>query len=101
MSSLICDWCLKEFGDNDKSEKAPRMLLCGHTFCSKCLKEKKNQNGGKLICKIDGKEDERDIDNIPFNKIIFDILLKQKEKNQIINKRENTNEKIKYKLNLD
>ena len=33
---LDCCICLEKYND---SLKIPRMLKCGHTFCSSCLKE--------------------------------------------------------------
>jgi len=36
---LKCLICLEEYANNDKSEKAPKILSCGHTFCCKCIKE--------------------------------------------------------------
>ena len=77
MSSLICDICLEDFGDNDKSEKAPKILSCGHTFCCKCIKATMEKNGNQIICSIDRQKDERSFDKIPFNRIIYDLYFKR------------------------
>ena len=85
MSSLTCDICLEEYGDNDKSEKAPKILSCGHTFCSKCIQETMRKNNNEIICSIDRQKDNRPFDQIPFNRIIYDIILKNKEQQNKIN----------------
>lgn len=33
---LECNICLEKYNNKDK---IPRILKCGHTFCTKCLKE--------------------------------------------------------------
>ena len=40
MASLTCDICFEEYGDNDKSEIAPKILSCGHTFVVNVLKRR-------------------------------------------------------------
>ena len=86
--SLTCDICLEEYGDNDKSEKAPKMLMCGHTFCCKCIKETMKRNDNQIICSIDRLKDERKFEKIPFNRLVYDIILKEKEKENTIEKKE-------------
>ena len=81
MSSIVCDICLEDYGDNDKSEKAPKILSCGHTFCCKCIKNKKFRHNNQIICSICRELEERKYDKIPFNRIIYDLILKEKEKN--------------------
>lgn len=80
-SSLVCDICLEEFGDNDKSEKAPKMLSCGHTFCCKCIKNKMFRDNNQIICSICREIEERIYEKIPFNRIIYDLILKEREQN--------------------
>ncbi len=41
MSTLECPICNEDYEDNDKSEKAPKVLSCGHTFCCECIKQKR------------------------------------------------------------
>ena len=83
MSFLFCSSCQKEYGDNDDSENAPKVLSCGHTFCSKCIKEKMIKDN-EIICSIDGTKDERTFEKIPFNRIIYDMILKEREQNNIM-----------------
>ena len=83
MSSLVCNVCSDEFEDNDQSEKAPKILQCGHTFCSKCIKEKMVKNN-EIICLIDRQKDERPFDKIPINRILYDLILKEREEKNII-----------------
>ena len=83
MSFLFCSSCQKEYGDNDDSENAPKVLSCGHTFCSKCIKEKMIKDN-EIICSVDQIKDGRTFENIPFNRIIYDMILKEREQNNII-----------------
>lgn len=93
MASLTCDICFEEYGDNDKSEIAPKILSCGHTFCCKCIKETMKKNNNQIICSIDRINDNRPFDQIPYNRIIYDMILKEKEQKKKIN--------IKPKENYD
>ena len=97
MSSLFCSLCMKKFGDNDDSENAPKVLSCGHTFCCKCIKDKMNNND-EIICSVDGEKDGRPFEKIPFNKLIFDIILKEREQKNIIY--EKPKEKSDFTLNI-
>jgi hypothetical protein len=81
MSSLECSICLEEFGDNDKSEKAPKVLSCGHTFCCKCIKQKLVKANNQIICSFDMKKDNRAFEEIPFNRAIYDLVEEKKQKN--------------------
>ena len=65
MSSLVCDICLEEYGDNDKSEKTPKILSCGHTFCCQCIKLTMKKICNQIICSNDRLKDERPFDKIP------------------------------------
>ena len=97
MSSLFCSLCMKKFGDNDDSENAPKVLSCGHTFCCKCIKDKMNNND-EIICSVDGEKVGRPFEKIPFNKLIFDIILKEREQKNIIY--EKPKEKSDFTLNI-
>ena len=56
-----------------------------------------NQNDNQIICSIDRQKDNRSFDKIPYNRIIYDIILKEKEqKNKI-----NIKPKEKYDLTLN
>ena len=99
MSLLFCSSCQKEFGDNDDSEYAPKVLSCGHTFCSKCIKNKMTNNN-EIICSVDQIKDGRTFENIPFNRIIYAMILKEREKNNIIYDTPKQNEKCDLTLNI-
>ena len=99
MSLLFCSSCQKEFGDNDDSEYAPKVLSCGHIFCSKCLKNKMTNNN-EIICSVDQIKDGRTFENIPFNRIIYAMILKEREKNNIIYDTPKQNEKCDLTLNI-
>ena len=45
----VCSICLEEFANNSKSEKAPKVLSCGHTFCCKCIKQKMKKDNNQII----------------------------------------------------
>ena len=96
MSSIVCDICLEEYGNNDKSEKAPKMLSCGHTFCCKCLKNKMNRDNNQIICSVCRNVEDRKFDKIPFNRIIYDLILKEKEQNSYEN-----NNTLKNNVSID
>ena len=98
--STICSICQEEYGDNDKSEKAPKVLGCGHTFCSKCILDNKIKNNNKIICNVDGIEDTREFDKIPFNKAMYEIIMEKKETTGMNVPVPIHSEKVKVKLNI-
>ena len=83
MENIIeCSICLEKY---DKKEKLPRILKCGHTFCTSCLIKIKDKNkpDNKIKCPLDLKEEyeKNNIEEIPINRVIFDLLdLKLPEK---------------------
>ena len=55
------------------------------------------KNDNQIICSIDRQKDNRSFDQIPYNRIIYDMILKEKEqKNKI-----NIKPKEKYDLTLN
>ena len=98
MSSLECSICLEEFGDNDKSEKAPKVLSCGHTFCCKCIKQKMKKDNNQIICSVDRIKDKRKFEEIPFNRTIYDLILEKQQKS--VKKQNKINEKCDLVLNI-
>ena len=76
MENIIeCSICLEKY---DKKEKLPRILTCGHTFCTSCLLKikEKNRPDNKIKCPLDLKleADKISIDEIPINRVIVDLL---------------------------
>lgn len=70
--SLVCDICLEEYKNNVNSEKTPRVLSCGHTFCTQCLWKMMKNN--KIECPICRKENFEEIDEIRVNQYIIDLI---------------------------
>ena len=77
MLSLLCDICLEKYGDNERS---PKILSCGHTFCSESI----NINKNKIICPIDREKYETSFDKIPLNRIILDLISEEKKQTKIV-----------------
>ena len=77
MENIIeCSICLERY---DKKEKLPRILTCGHTFCTSCLIKikEKNKPDNKIKCPLDSKleaEKKNSIEEIPINRVIVDLL---------------------------
>ena len=76
MENIIeCSICLEKY---DKKEKLPRILTCGHTFCTSCLLKikEKNKPDNKIKCPLDLKleADKISIEEIPINRVIVDLL---------------------------
>ena len=70
--SLICNICLEEYKNNFNSEKTPRILSCGDTFCTECLKKMRKNN--IIVCPICRKENFEEIEKMPVNKYIIDSI---------------------------
>ena len=60
-----------EYDNNYKSEKTPRILQCGHTFCSECLKSKENLDKG-ILCMFCGQFTKKKVEDCRVNKIIIE-----------------------------
>jgi small GTP-binding protein len=69
--TILCDICMKEFDNTYNSEHSPKVLSCGDTFCSKCLKSK---NSSEIICYFCGKKTTGNVDDLRVNKIIIEKL---------------------------
>ena len=100
MPKTICDICMEEYDDNDKSEKCPRILLCGHSFCTTCLKKIKLKNKN-MICPTCREIDIREINKITINRAIYDLIWEKKQKinNNFIDNNDITNNNIIHKEN--
>ena len=94
MSLLECPICLEEYMNNDKSEKAPKLLYCGHTFCCECIKKLMKKYKNQIICPIDRIKVNEAYEEIPFNRSIFDLIYKRPPKIKFENK------KIDYYLRI-
>ena len=107
---LDCNICLEKY---DNKEKIPRILKCGHTFCTRCLKELTKANNLEIRlpyvkCPLDKTigHTNTQIDEIPINRIIVDILdlngfgleklsIKEEKKVEKMNYINSASEKIK------
>ena len=76
MQTILCDRCMKEFGNYSNPKRIPRVLKCGHTYCSKCLTENRKKNNNEIQCpdlycrqKTNGK-----VEDLRTNKIIIQKL---------------------------
>ena len=75
--SLNCPLCLLPFGENIKHQKAPKNLLCGHTYCKECLIEySKKSNNNYLICPIcrEKGSNDKNIENFSTNFFILEEI---------------------------
>ena len=70
--SILCDICFEEFDNNYRSDKSPRVLPCGDTFCAKCLKN--NNSSSAIFCYFCGQKSEKDVDDLPINKVIIEKI---------------------------
>ena len=101
MENIIeCSICLEKY---DKKEKLPRILTCGHTFCTSCLikLKEKNKQENRIKCPLDSKIEfeKNNIEEIPINRIIFDLLdLKLPEK---VNENKNNNKSGNNNIFID
>ena len=76
MQTILCDICFKEFGTNSNQKRIPRVLKCGHTYCTNCLSESIKNNDTEIQClefycrqKTNGK-----IEDLRINKFITQKL---------------------------
>ncbi|CAF2156704.1 unnamed protein product [Rotaria magnacalcarata] len=76
---LNCVICSNYYGD-------PRMLPCSHTFCFKCIKRAAESNNGTFSCPFrDGTTiQNNDINTLPSNRAVRDIVEKVLESKAII-----------------
>ena len=99
MSELTdCPICLERY---NKTEKVPKILNCGHTFCKECLIKLKNKYG-KLECSICRENIKNDPEQLITNRTIFDLLYTPKiEENNIYERSISnsiTDEKLNFKI---
>ena len=70
--SIICDICQEEYQNSINSEKTPRILGCGDTFCTHCLRELRKDN--KIKCPICQAEFTDEVDTICINKYVINLV---------------------------
>lgn len=72
MSSLTeCPICFERF---NRTEKMPKILSCGHTFCKSCLIKQKQKNNN-LFCSICREnQNVNDPEQLITNRTIYDLL---------------------------
>ena len=76
MENIVeCNICMEKY---DKKEKIPRILSCGHTFCTSCLQKIKEKNSSEkqIKCPLDLKIgfDNNKIEEIPINRVVVDLI---------------------------
>ena len=69
--TILCDICNNEFDSNYNSEHSPKVLQCGDTFCSKCLK---SNSSNEIMCSFCGTITEGNVDDLRINKLIIEKL---------------------------
>ena len=83
---LECAICMEKYNTKNK---IPRILSCGHTFCSSCLEiicqkvdNERMHNG--ITCPLDKTKGHstRNVSEIPINRLIVDIIDMNIEKNK-------------------
>ena len=74
--SIVCPLCLEEYKNNINSEKTPRVLSCGDTFCTECLRKLIKDH--VIICPLCKKENLEEIEKYSVNRFIFDLINEEK-----------------------
>ena len=69
--TILCDLCSNEFDNTYNSEHSPKVLHCGDTFCSKCLK---SNWSSEIICPFCGQKTNGNVDDFRVNKMIIEKL---------------------------
>ena len=98
--SIVCEICLEEYHNSFTSEKTPRILECGDSFCTECLKKIKEREN-KIICPVCRTESFEEIEKIRVNKYIINQVEKKilSAIKDLDNKEVDTN-KIDYKFSI-
>ena len=66
-----CQICFERY---NKTNKEPKVLSCGHTFCKECLIKsiKTVEEINCFICRA--KQSEKDVEKYPPNRLAYDLL---------------------------
>ena len=67
-----CCICLCGYSTNERSPHAPRVLKCGHTFCTSCL-IKILETTHMLVCPK-CREDSTSVEELPLNKALMQMI---------------------------
>ena len=73
-----CSICALRY---DSESLCPRMLMCGHTFCSECLGKLATNN--QVVCPIDRKISAVPAGNFPKNFLVLDLLAVDQKPSEI------------------
>ena len=65
---IVCDICLGEYSNIVNSKKLPRVLKCGHTFCTECLEKARHDD--KIMCIFCGEETYKEVKELSINKCV-------------------------------
>ncbi len=92
-----CSICFNEYNH----QRYPLILTkCGHTFCNKCLEKIFDKNKKEIICpicKLITKLLDDNLNNLPKNRLVLDLILYNTEKSEKKNNNKDKNEIIKNK----
>ena len=64
--NIFCENCSEGYTNDLNSNKAPRILKCGDTFCTECLE--KSRSNDKIICPFCKEESCEEVDKLIINK---------------------------------
>lgn len=76
MSAYSCSICFTEYSTDERSLRAPRILRCGHTFCSGCL-IRILETTSSLVCPK-CRHDATTMKEIPPNKALIQLIAKER-----------------------
>lgn len=81
-NKIICELCLEEFDTNFNSEKVPKVLKCGDTFCFNCiLKLTKSINENEICCPTCMEISKEKWEDMPVNKLAIELFEQEKINN--------------------
>lgn len=106
MSLVECPICMDYYGGDDSHERAPRILSCGHTICTFCLKDLYSRKGEEVfqcpICRKVVDNNNKPITELPINRYVYDVLrdkgLIENNNDTIITSSSNQNFDYKFQI---
>ena len=93
-----CPICYERF---NKSNKQPKILRCGHTFCKDCLIKQKQKSNNLECCICREIQNVNEPEEITTNRTIYDLLydpLRLTTENSFNNDLINEKEKIEFRI---